>query len=39
MFDQFLIILLALPLVALVGVIAGGPAKNIALLAAIGTYV
>ncbi len=36
MFDQFLIIILALPLVALVGVIAGGPARNIALLAAIG---
>ena len=38
MFDQYLIILLALPLVALVGVIAGGPAKNIALLAAIGNF-
>ena len=38
MFDQFLIILLALPLVALVGVIAGGPARNICLIAAIGNF-
>ena len=39
MFDlPYLFILLALPLVALVGVIAGGPARNIALLAAIGNF-
>lgn len=39
MFDQFLIILLALPLVALVGVIAGGPAKRIALILCTGNFV
>ncbi|MGJ8722916.1 MAG: complex I subunit 4 family protein [Roseibacillus sp.] len=38
MFDQFLILLLAIPLVALVGVIAGGPARSICLLAAIGNF-
>ena len=38
MFDQFLIILLAIPLVALVGVIAGGPARSICLLASIGNF-
>ena len=38
MFEQFLIILLAIPLVALVGVIAGGPARSICLLAAIGNF-
>lgn len=38
MFDQFLILLLAIPLVALVGVIAGGPARNLSLLAAIGNF-
>ena len=38
MIDQFLILLLAIPLVSLVGVLAGGPAKNIALLAAIGNF-
>ena len=38
MFDQFLILLLAIPLVALVGVIAGGPARSITLLASIGNF-
>ena len=38
MFDQFLILLLAIPLVALVGVIAGGPARSLSLLAAIGNF-
>lgn len=38
MFDQFLILLLAIPLVALVGVLAGGPARNLSLLAAIGNF-
>lgn len=38
MFDSFLILLLAIPLVALVGVIAGGPARSICLLAAIGNF-
>lgn len=38
MFDQFLILLLAIPLVALVGVIAGGPAQSLSLLAAIGNF-
>jgi NADH-quinone oxidoreductase subunit M len=34
--DQTLILFFALPLVALVGIIAGGPARNIAYLAAVG---
>ncbi|MDP0491427.1 MAG: NADH-quinone oxidoreductase subunit M [Verrucomicrobiota bacterium JB023] len=40
MFDQlpFLLILLALPLVALVGIIAGGPAKSLALIASLGSF-
>lgn len=38
MLDQFLILLLAIPLVALVGVIAGGPARSITLLAGIGNF-
>ena len=38
MFEQFLIILLAIPIVALVGVIAGGPARSISFIAALGNF-
>lgn len=38
MIDQTLILLLAIPLVALVAIIAGGPARNIALMAAVGNF-
>ncbi|WP_411845412.1 NADH-quinone oxidoreductase subunit M [Roseibacillus persicicus] len=38
MIDQTLILLLAIPLVALVAIIAGGPARNIALIAAVGNF-
>lgn len=39
MFDQFLILFLAIPLVALVGILAGGPARNIAFFATLGNLV
>lgn len=39
MFDQILILLLAIPLIALVGIIAGGPARNIAFIATLGNLV
>ncbi|MDQ8188768.1 complex I subunit 4 family protein [Roseibacillus persicicus] len=38
MIDQTLILLLAIPLVALVAIIAGGPARNIALMASVGNF-
>lgn len=39
MFDQILILLLAIPLIALVGIIAGGPARNLAFIATLGNLV
>lgn len=38
MFDQTLILLLAIPLVAIIAIIAGGPARNLALLASVGNF-
>lgn len=39
MFDQFLILFLAIPLVALVGVLAGGPARNLTFFATLSNLV